>query len=120
MQRVLFNHPVDLLVGCFPHPPFPELLHVRAAVADFLPADGEGDNPVRAVTLQGAGADFEIFHTSLPVIHLPVVRLFFSSCPCCPSCSLCRDTSTYAAIPSIFSTRAANALLSIVITSIIC
>ena len=45
----------------FPASTVPELFHVRAAVADFLPADGEGDNPVRAVALQGTGADFEIF-----------------------------------------------------------
>lgn len=81
MQRVLSDHPVDLLVGCFPHPPFPELLHVRAAVANFLPADGEGDNPVRAVALQGAGADFEIFaHLAAchPLARRPAVLLFLS------------------------------------------
>lgn len=84
MQRVLSDHPVDLLVGRFPHPPFPELFHVRAAVADFLPADGEGDNPVRAVALQGAGADFEIFaHLAArhPLARRPAVLLFLSLLP---------------------------------------
>lgn len=78
---MLFRHPVDLRGGCFPHPPFPELLHVRAAVADLLSADGERENTVRAVALQRAGADFKVLaHLRIlhPFVRFPAVLLILS------------------------------------------
>ena len=84
--RGSLSNTYDLLVGCFPHPPFPELLYIRPAIVDFLPADGKGDDPVRAVTLQGTGADFEVlaylaachplarFPASFPFLFLLPIR----------------------------------------------
>jgi hypothetical protein len=78
---VLFRHPVDLRGGRFPHPAFPELLHVRAAVADLLAADGERENPVRAVALQRAGADLKVLaylRILHPLVRFPAVLLILS------------------------------------------